>query len=113
MTNLPRRSFLRLGAGGLDAQVRGDGEFPARETAGGVLVGVVVHAGIEIVVGKILLDGQPLLTQVADALRGLRLLTGLPQRGEQDGGEDRDDRDHDQEFDQGERFFHGYILSLW
>ena len=34
---------------------------------------------------------------------------GLVQRGKQDGGEDRDDRDYDEEFNQRENSFHFFL----
>ena len=49
------------------------------------------------------------LLDVGEALGLLRGGLGLGEDGEEDGGEDRDDRDHDEELDEGEGFdFHGF-----
>jgi len=42
--------------------------------------------------------------QVGGAADALGFFSGLRQRGQQQSGEDCDDRDHDQQFDQGEKF---------
>ena len=49
--------------------------------------------------------GHADLLQVGRAGDGLRFFTGLRQRGQQHGSQDGDDRDHDQQFDQGETLF--------
>lgn len=53
------------------------------------------------------------LFEVVDAGRAARFLSCLVQRRQQHGGENCDDRDHNQQFDQGEEFlFHGLPLCL-
>ena len=58
--------------------------------------------------------GKTDLFQIACAGNGARLVTGFRQRGQQHGGQNRDDRDDDQQFDQGEGqyFFHHFLLFL-
>ena len=52
----------------------------------------------------IVVERQPELLQVVLALGASRRLTSLLNRREQQGDQDRDDCDHDQEFDEGEAF---------
>jgi len=71
-----------------------------------------------VVTGKHL-EGQGDLLQVAGALDTLSLGFGLGERGKEHAGENRDDRDHDQQFNQRERLIttsiewlvHGYLLG--
>ena len=71
-----------------------------------VFAGLVVVRGQRAVkvVGIQQLGGADLL-QVGGAGDGLRLFTGLRQRGQQHGGQDGDDGDDDQQFNQREVFF--------
>jgi len=67
----------------------------------GLLDSVIVHEPVVVVVG-IKLPAQGELLHVADADRGLAFLLGFAQRGQEQTGEDRDDRDDHQQFDQRE-----------
>jgi len=59
-------------------------------------------------------DVGPLLPEVADTLGGFGFFPGLPQRRKQDRCENRNDGDHDEEFDQSKTLFHGtHPLCLW
>jgi microcystin degradation protein MlrC len=59
----------------------------------------IENAGLSVVV---VTDGQPDLARVSEALGLERLRLGLAQGGQEHSGQDRDDRDHDEQLDQGE-----------
>ena len=59
------------------------------------------------VIRRVHAEGDAPLFFVADAERFLRLRLGFGQRGQQHSSEDRDDRDHDEEFNQRERTLRG------
>ena len=55
----------------------------------------------------VIVQRQPDLLEIVFALRHPRRFTSLLHRGEQNGNENGDDRDHDQQFN---RLFHDYVL---
>ncbi len=59
------------------------------------------HRGVALVVGRVHLDGEAELVEVARVHGALGGQLGLGEYWEEDCGEDRDDRDHDEEFDEG------------
>ena len=52
--------------------------------------------------GLVVVHGDPELLQVVDALGAAGGLAGRLHGGQQEADQDRDDRDHDQQLDQGE-----------
>ena len=81
------------------------GRRSAIEVIPAVVVFVVVHVHD---------TGQTNLLQIACAGDGASLFTGFRQRGQQHGGQNRDDRDNHQQFNQRERydFLHLFFLFL-
>ena len=78
-------------------------------TVGGISSGVAaLHTGaageLVIVAGAVKLQGSSELFQVTGAVAATGALTSLLQSGQEHSGEDRDDGDHDEEFDQSELF---------
>ena len=84
--------------------------------------GVAVGGGDEVcrgrqdvvVIGEVDMDGRADLLEVADGLRLFGGVFGLCEDREEDGGEDRDDGDHDKQLDQRKCFFHhGFETPLF
>ncbi len=64
-----------------------------------------------VVVGAVHLLGKGDLLGIAQASGSLGGFFGLGEDGEEDGGEDRDDRDNDEEFDKRKCSFHIFNLN--
>lgn len=64
------------------------------------------------VVRRIHVQEEPVLLQVVHAVRHFRGQTCFVQRRHQHGRKNGDDRNHDEQFDQGETLFHGRVLSI-
>jgi hypothetical protein len=78
-------------------------------TVGGISSGVAaLHTGaageLVVVAGAVKLQGSSELFQVTGAVAATGALTSLLQSGQEHSSEDRDDGDHDEEFDQSELF---------
>ncbi len=92
--------------------VRLEGPRPVDVTVGAtVIVDVVVGLRIHVVrVVQVHLDRRSDLLDVAQVLSLLGGRLGLSKDREEDSGQNRDDGDHDQQFNEGECFFHeGFI----
>ena len=92
------------------ANVGGAEVGPPHEPVFGGLVGRLVHVAERDEIRIVLLVhvmGEPHLLQLGDTGDGAGLFTGLGEGGQQHGGQDRDDRDDDQQFNQreGEHFW--------
>jgi hypothetical protein len=61
----------------------------------------------------VIVHRQPELLQVVLALRPARGLAGLLHGGKQQRDQDRDDRDHDEQFDQRERTRSGSVTEIY